>query len=84
MKDLLKMGGVWKNKDKNGNEYFSGNFTYGTKLLIMHNSFKEKNSEPDYIVYLAPRKSKREGGSDRQADEGGSDRQADIEEDVPF
>ena len=73
--DLLKICGVWKNKDKNGNEYFSGNYTYGTKLLIMHNSFKEKNSDPDYIVYLAPKKSKREEDSDGQAD---------IETDVPF
>lgn len=73
--DLLKMCGVWKNKDKNGNEYFSGNYTYGTKLLIMHNSYKEKNSDPDYIVYLAPKKSKREEDSDGQAD---------IETDVPF
>ena len=73
--DLLKMCGVWKNKDKNGNEYFSGNYTYGTKLLIMHNSYKEKNSDPDYIVYLAPKKSKREEDSDSQAD---------IETDVPF
>ena len=22
MSDLLKMGGLWSNKDKNGNEYF--------------------------------------------------------------
>tara|TARA_Y100001949_G_C15888962_1_gene287252 strand:- start:281 stop:511 length:231 start_codon:yes stop_codon:yes gene_type:complete len=73
--DLLKICGVWKNKDKNGNEYFSGNYTYGTKLLIMHNSYKEKNSDPDYIVYLAPKKSKREEDSDGQAD---------IETDVPF
>jgi len=73
--DLLKICGVWKNKDKNGNEYFSGNYTYGTKLLIMHNSYKEKNSDPDYIVYLAPKKSKREEDSDSQAD---------IETDVPF
>ena len=73
--DLLKMCGVWKNKDKNGNEYFSGNYTYGTKLLIMHNSYKEKNSDPDYIVYLAPKKSKREEDSGSQAD---------IETDVPF
>mgnify|MGYP003148611609 CR=1 FL=1 len=75
-KDLLKLGGVWKNKDKNGNEYFSGNFTFGSKLLIMQNSYKEKNSEPDYIVYLAPRKAKRDEDDDRQADI--------EEEDIPF
>ena len=50
--ELLKLGGLWKNQDKNGNDYFSGNFTYGTKLLIMTNTFKEKNTEPDYIAYI--------------------------------
>ena len=52
MSDLIKIGGLWKNKDKNGNDYFSGGFTYGTKLLVMANTFKEKGSEPDYIVYI--------------------------------
>ena len=52
MSDLIKIGGLWQNKDKNGNDYFSGNFTYGTKLLDMSNTFKEKDNEPDFIVYI--------------------------------
>jgi hypothetical protein len=52
MSDLIKIGGLWKNQDKNGNDYFSGGFTYGTKLLVMANTFKEKDNEPDYIVYI--------------------------------
>ena len=52
MSDLIKIGGLWKNKDKNGNDFFSGNFTYGTKLLVMSNTFKEKDNEPDFIVYI--------------------------------
>ncbi len=52
MSDLMKIGGLWKNKDKNDNDYFSGGFTYGTKLLVMANTFKEKDNEPDYIVYI--------------------------------
>jgi|TARA_R110000803_G_C11961055_1_gene318713 hypothetical protein len=52
MSDLIKIGGLWKNKDKNDNDYFSGGFTYGTKLLVMANTFKEKDNEPDYIVYI--------------------------------
>ncbi len=39
MSELLKMGGLWKNKDKNGNEYFSGDFTFGTKILIYKNGY---------------------------------------------
>ena len=66
--DLLKLGGLWKNTDKNGNEYLSGNFTYGTRLLIMKNSYKkEKGKDPDFIAYLAPKENKEDkdtSGSD--------------------
>ena len=52
MGELVKIGGLWKNKDKNGNDYFSGNFTYGTKMLVMSNTFKNKDNDPDYMVYI--------------------------------
>ena len=52
MSALIKIGGLWQNKDKNGNDYFSGGFTYGTKLLVMSNTFKDKDNEPDFIVYV--------------------------------
>ena len=52
MGELEPIGGLWKNKDKNGNDYFSGNFTYQTKLLVMTNSFKDKENDPDYMVYI--------------------------------
>ena len=52
MGELVPIGGLWKNKDKNGNDYFSGNFTYQTKLLVMTNSFKDKENDPDYMDYI--------------------------------
>ena len=52
MGELVKIGGLWKNQDKNGNDYFSGNFTYGTKMLVMTNTFKDKENDPDYMVYI--------------------------------
>ena len=58
MSDLIKIGGLWQNKDKNGNDYFSGNFTYGTKLLVMTNSYKDKENDPDYMVYIAQKEKK--------------------------
>ena len=58
MSDLIKVGGLWKNKDKNGNDYFSGNFTYGTKLLVMTNSYKDKENDTDYMVYIAQKEKK--------------------------
>ena len=52
MGELVKIGGLWKNQDKNGNDYFSGNFTYGTKMLVMSYTFKNKDNDPDYMVYI--------------------------------
>jgi len=60
MSDLLKMGGLWLNKDKNGNEYFSGDFTNGTKILIYKNTFKEKENQPDFQYYLSAKQKKDE------------------------
>ncbi len=61
MSDLLKLGGLWKQKDKKGNDYFSGDFTFGTKILIYKNSYKEKENDPDYVAYLSPKQKKGEG-----------------------
>jgi len=60
MSDLLKMGGLWTNKDKNGKEYLAGDFTNGTKILIYKNSFKEKESQPDWHFYLSEKQKKDE------------------------
>ena len=65
MSELIKIAGLWEGKDKNGNTYFSGNYTYGTKLLVMSNSFKEKDNEPDYIVYIT-KKEKQEDQSQEE------------------
>ena len=48
MGDMINFGGLWINKDKNGNEYFSGNFGYGGKILIFPNAFKKGEKDPDY------------------------------------
>ena len=58
MSDLIKVGGLWKNNDKNGKDDLSGNFTYGTKLLVMTNSYKDKDNDPDYMVYIAQKDKK--------------------------
>lgn len=60
MSDLLKLGGLWKNTDKKGNDYFSGDFTFGTKILIYKNSYKEKENDPDFVAYLSPKQKRDE------------------------
>lgn len=66
-KDLIKLGGLWKNQDKNGNDYFSGGFTYGSKLLVMKNTFKKSEKEPDFHAYLAPKDSQDSQDSQEEA-----------------
>ena len=58
--DMVKLTGLWKTKDKNGNTYLSGSLTPVSSLLVMPNTFKKEgeNSSPDYFIYVAPRENK--------------------------
>lgn len=58
MGELIKLSGLWVSTDKNGNEYFSGGFSYGAKILIMKNTYKQKENDPDYNLFIAPKKDK--------------------------
>jgi len=49
---MMKLGGLWKGTTKNGDLYLSGNLNYGTKFVVFKNSYKKKENEPDYILYL--------------------------------
>ena len=65
--DLTRLGGLWVNKDKNGNDYFSGDFSPFTKILIYKNTYKQDgSSEPDYTLNIAPKKKKEESGKPTQ------------------
>lgn len=52
--DAIKLTGVWKQKDKAGHTYLSGSLSPISRLLIMPNTFKKEDKEPDYFVYLKP------------------------------
>ena len=67
--DLTKISGLWSNKDKNGNEYFTGGvggvsgkdtftLTADHKLLIFQNTYKEKENDPDYNLFMSLKKDK--------------------------
>ena len=49
----IKLSGLWLNETKNGQKYFSGK-NDGFKYTIFKNGFKEKDSQPDYILYREP------------------------------
>lgn len=49
--NMVSIGGLWLNKSKNGEYYFSGYFN-NARLIIFKNQFKEKDSQPDYVMYI--------------------------------
>lgn len=49
-KDLNKVGALWQNKSEKGMQYLNLDLR-GEKLVVFPNSYKEKETQPDYIVY---------------------------------
>ena len=49
---MLKITGLWKGKDKEGNWYLSGNLNYSTKIFVFANNYKKEDNHPDYLLYL--------------------------------
>ena len=47
----IRLCGLWVNEDSKGNKYLGGSLS-GARLAIIKNGFKEKDNEPDYIVYI--------------------------------
>ncbi len=58
MSDMIKLTGLWKGKDKNGNTYLSGGLNGITQLTVMPNTYKKNPKEPDYWLYIRPHKKK--------------------------
>ena len=48
-----KVSGLWINQTKNVDTYFSCK-NEGFKYVIFKNGFKEKDNQPDYILYKEP------------------------------
>jgi len=61
MASLLKIGSLWKNTDKNGNEMLSGKLstpvpvtlTDEHRLVILTNNRKEADNHPDFEVFVS-------------------------------
>ena len=69
--NLVEMCALWKQESKSGDTYLSGSLNKNTKVLVLKNNFKSKDSEPDYRVYFAPKPRDGEGG-ESGGDSGGS------------
>jgi hypothetical protein len=62
--DMIKLGGLWSGKDKEGNTFLSGKLSPQVKILIFKNKYRESENHPTHIMYL----SQVETQGQRQAD----------------
>jgi uncharacterized protein (DUF736 family) len=74
--ELVTIGALWTNKDREGRTYYSGKLG-DARLLVFENKFKEKGDKtPDYRVYVAnrPKAEKGDSPAERNPQAGDSDR----------
>jgi len=65
--DLVKIGALWTNTDRNGNRCLTGRMGDAV-LLVFKNQFKQEDKQPDYIAYVArPTEKKEDGPQDSKA-----------------
>ena len=66
---MTKLCGLWKAQGRDGAIYYSGKFTFGTRLMIFKNQYKKTERDPDLVVYMAKaeeQKAKAESFPERQ------------------
>jgi uncharacterized protein (DUF736 family) len=49
---LLKVTGLWKSEDRNGNMVLSGNLNGNARIVIFANTHKEAENQPDFNMYV--------------------------------
>jgi len=54
MSDLIRLTELWKSQTKAGATMLSGSMSPTSKLVILPNTYKNKDSEQDYIAFMAP------------------------------
>ena len=65
--ELVKIGALWTNTDRNGNKCLTGRMGDAV-LLVFKNQFKQEDRQPDYIAYVArPLEKKDDGPRDSKA-----------------
>jgi hypothetical protein len=51
-KAKVQLTGLWRKQGKKG-DFLAGSISSRLSLLIFPNQYKQKDSEPDYIAYIA-------------------------------
>lgn len=47
--ELVQLCGLWRSRD---GQSLSGNFTFGSRVVIFPNGYKRNDKDPDYILYI--------------------------------
>ncbi len=55
MSELIKLTGLWKSKTKKGETLLSGSLNAVTSIVILPNTFKKSEKDPDFNIYLKAR-----------------------------
>ena len=63
--DMVRIGGLWKNKTKDGKPYLGGSFG-GARLMVFQNGYKEKDSDPDYVLCIAQAQKKEKEAPEKE------------------
>ena len=50
---MIKLGGLWTNKDKNGKTFLTGKLSPQVKILIFKNEYREAENQPTHVMYLS-------------------------------
>jgi len=58
MSEMVKLTGLWKQKDKEGKSFLTGNLNPISKVLVLQNNYKKNDTEPDYFLYLTQNEKK--------------------------
>ncbi len=52
--NLVKLTGLWKRKSKkDGSQYLTGKLTPTATMIVLPNSKKKTDKEPDYIAFVS-------------------------------
>lgn len=68
--DMVRIGGMWKNETKQGKTYLAGSFG-GARLMVFPNGYKEKDSDPDYVLCISQSQSKKDKAESTQTNDFG-------------
>jgi hypothetical protein len=52
MNEMVKLAGLWKHQDKDGQMFLSGSLNPISKILVIPNTDKKEKKDPDYFFYL--------------------------------